>query len=287
MVVGVTDQPILRVAAVQMSATGDKERNVAVARRLVAAAARKGARLVVLPEKWNLIDVERRQVAGAEPLDGPSLEAAREWARAHGIALVAGSVSERVAGGGRARNTSVLIRPDGTASAIYRKLHLFDVEVAGHVYRESEGAIPGDEVVVGEAWGRRIGMSVCYDLRFPELYRDLVARGAEVLSVPAAFTATTGRAHWEVLLRARAIENQSFVIAAAQAGTHATGTASYGHSMIVDPWGAVLAQAADELEAVVTADLDFAELASIRRRLPVLAHRREGIYGAGSERSLG
>lgn len=268
----------LRVAAVQLTASGDKERNIATATRLVEQAAEAGARLVVLPEKWNLIDVEPRQLASAEPLDGPSLTVARGWAQAHGIALVAGSIGESVPGADRAYNTSVLIQPDGAITATYRKLHLFDVEVGGHVYRESDGAIAGSDVVVGEALGHMIGMTVCYDLRFPELFRALTLAGAQILTVPAAFTATTGNAHWEPLLRARAIENQAFVIAAGQIGAHATGTASHGHSMIVDPWGVILAEAPDG-EAVVVADLDFAAAARIRRDLPALEHRRSDIFG--------
>jgi len=275
--VATTATETLRVAAVQLTTTADKERNIAVAGELVGRAAAAGARLVVLPEKWNLIDVEARQVAQAEPLDGPSLTAARDWAATHAVALVAGSVSEAVEGQPRAYNTSVLIQPDGSVTAVYRKLHLFDVEVGGHTYRESAGALAGAEVVAGAALGRRIGLSVCYDLRFPELYRRLTLEGAEILTVPSAFTAVTGKAHWEPLLRARAIENQAFVIAAGQVGTHATGTASHGRSMIVDPWGVIVAQAADE-ETIIVADLDFAKLAEIRRRLPTLRHRRHDVF---------
>lgn len=272
---------LLRVAAVQLTTSGDKDVNIATTARLVAEAAGRGARLVVLPEKWNLLDVELRQVAGAEPLDGPSIQAARAWAQASGIALVAGSVSEVVPGTDRAYNTSVLIQPDGIVTAIYRKLHLFDVEVGGHTYRESDGAVRGGEVVIGEALGHAIGMSVCYDLRFPELFRAMSSAGAQIMTVPAAFTSVTGHAHWEPLLRARAIENQAFVIAAGQTGTHATGTTSHGHSMIVDPWGVVLAEAPDG-EAVIVVDLDFTELARIRRDLPALEHRRSDIFGSGS-----
>ena len=273
-----TSSETVRVAAIQLTTSGDKEANLATAWRLVVQAAAAGARLVVLPEKWNLIDSERRQVDGAETLDGPSLATARGWARAHRIVLVAGSISEAAPGTDRAYNTSVLIQPDGTIAAAYRKLHLFDVEVGGNTYRESDGAIPGDEVVVSDALGHRIGLSVCYDLRFPELFRSLAKAGAEILTVPSAFTATTGRAHWEPLLRARAIENQAFVIAAGQVGTHATGTDSHGHSMIIDPWGTILAEARDG-EDVILADLDFNELARVRRTLPALAHRRNDIFG--------
>ena len=272
-----TTPDTLRVAAVQLTASGDKDANIATAGRLVEQAAAGGAQLVVLPEKWNLIDDERRQVAGGEPLDGPSLTAARGWAQAHGIALVAGSISEAAPGSDRVYNTSVLVQPDGSVTAVYRKLHLFDVAVGGHTYRESDGAMPGTDIVVGQALGRRIGMSVCYDLRFPELYRALTVAGAQILTVPAAFTATTGKAHWEPLLRARAIENQAFVIAAGQIGTHATGTDSHGHSMIIDPWGVILAEARDD-QTTILADLDFTELARIRRDLPALAHRREDLF---------
>jgi predicted amidohydrolase len=269
----------LRAAAVQMTSSDDRGRNLAVAEELVGRAAAAGAELVVLPEKWPCIDASELQDAAVEDLDGPSLGAAAEWARRHGIAVVAGSIVERSPGGGRARNTSALVLPDGSVAAVYRKLHLFDVAVGGTVYRESAGIRPGEEVVTGDALGHRIGLSVCYDLRFPELYRRLaVAGGAEILTVPSAFTAATGRDHWEPLLRARAIENQAFVVAANQWGVHATGTASHGRSMIVDPWGVVLAQAGDG-EAVVLADLDFARLRSVRAGLPALTHRRPEVYG--------
>ena len=268
----------LRVAAVQMTTGNDTSANIVTAERLVRHAAAAGARLVVLPEKWNFIDREDRQVAAAEPIDGPSVSAARTWARELRIALVAGSISEAVPGSDRAYNTSVLIGPDGMVAADYRKLHLFDVEVGGRIYRESEGAIPGDEVVVADVLGHRIGLSVCYDVRFPELFRALSGLGAEIITVPAAFTAVTGEAHWEVLLRARAIENQAFVIAAGQVGTHATGATSHGHSMIIDPWGVVLAEAADG-ETFIVADLDFADLLHVRQTLPALRHRRVDLFG--------
>jgi predicted amidohydrolase len=271
-----TSTGTIRAAAVQLTSTADKRRNIAAAERLVARAAEAGARLVVLPEKWNLIDVDERQVAQAEPIDGESIGAAREWARRYSVTIVAGSISEAVAGADRAYNTSVLIHPDGSTGAIYRKLHLFDVDVGGHAYRESAGAIPGSEVVVADALGHRVGMSVCYDLRFPELYRRLTLERADILVVPSAFTTVTGAAHWEPLLRARAIENQAYVIAAGQTGVHATGTASHGHSMIVDPWGRILAEASDG-EDVVTHDLDFAVLAAVRGRLPALRHRRHDV----------
>jgi predicted amidohydrolase len=270
--------PLLRVAAVQLTTSADRDRNIAVAEALVARAAEAGARLIVLPEKWHYIHDAEHMPSGAEALDGPSVQAARGWARTWGVAVVAGSVVERVPGERRSYNTSLLIQPDGAVAASYRKLHLFDVEVGGVVYRESAAALAGDEVVTATTLGRTIGMSVCYDLRFPELYRRLTSAGAEILTVPAAFTAATGKDHWEPLLRARAIENQAFVIAPNQIGTHANRTSSYGRSMIVDPWGVVLAQAPDE-ETVIVADLDFALLDRVRAHLPALRHRRPEVYG--------
>jgi deaminated glutathione amidase len=260
-----------------MTSSADRERNLAAAGGLVRRAAEAGARLVVLPEKWPYVHGPRSR-EGAEDLDGPSVGAARGWARELGVAILAGSVIED-APGGRVFNTSVLVQPDGAVSHVYRKLHMFDVDVGGVSYRESAVTRAGAEIVVGEALGRRIGMSVCYDLRFPELYRRLAIRGAEVIVVPSAFTAATGRDHWEPLLRARAIENQAFVIAANQFGGHDDGTVSHGRSMIVDPWGVVLAQAPDG-EGVVVADLDFESLASVRARLPALEHRRPDVYGS-------
>ena len=259
----------------QITSGADRGRNIAVAEGLVRSAAEAGARLIVLPEKWPYIHGPRT-AEGAEPLDGPSIAAASEWARALGVAILAGSIIERTEAG-RVHNTSLLIGPDGRVVGVYRKLHMFDVEVNGLEYRESAATAPGSEIVSADVLGRRVGMSVCYDLRFPELYRRLVADGARILVVPAAFTATTGRAHWETLLRARAIENQAFVIAAGQVGRHDDGTVSHGHSMIVDPWGVVLAEAEDG-EGIAVATLDFARLDEIRRRLPALTHRRDDLF---------
>jgi predicted amidohydrolase len=269
----------MRVAAVQMTSSADRGRNLEAAAALVRRASGAGARLIVLPEKWPYVHGPR-MLEGAEPLDGPSVGAARGWARELGVAIVAGSVIERVEGERLARNTSVLVQPDGAVSAVYRKMHMFDVDVGGVAYRESALTAPGEEVVVGEALGRRIGMSVCYDLRFPELYRHLSAAGADVIVVPAAFTEFTGRDHWEPLLRARAIENQAFVIAAGQHGTHDDGTVSHGRSMVIDPWGVVLAQAPDG-EGLAVADLDFVRMAQVRETLPALRHRRPRLAGPG------
>ncbi len=268
----------LRAAAVQLRSTPDRERNLRTADRLVREAAGRGASLVVLPEKWSVLGTPEQTAAGAEPLDGPALTWARAIAAEIGIDLVAGSIAERVDGAERGRYTSVHVAPDGSDAATYRKVHMFDVEVGGRVYRESVHEEAGESLVVTRtAGGVEVGMSVCYDLRFPELYRILAVRGARVLVVPAAFTLATTREHWEILLRARAIEDQCFVIAANQVGEHAPGYSSGGRSMIVDPWGVVLAQAPDT-ECVVVADLDLARQDEVRRTLPSLANRRPDAY---------
>jgi predicted amidohydrolase len=267
----------LRVAAVQLNSNGEKERNLAAAERQVRAAAADGAQFVALPEKWNLLTGGEELAAGAEPLDGPSLSAAREWARELGIHLLAGSISERGAEGEKAANTSVLIGPEGDDLAVYRKIHMFDVEAGGVVYRESEHERPGTEPVAAPVGDLVLGMTVCYDLRFPELFRILALRGARVIGVPSAFTLATGRDHWEVLLRARAIENQLFVLAPNQVGEAPPHYSSFGRSMIVDPWGVVLATAPDE-ECFVSAELDLEAQDRIRESLPSLANRRPQAY---------
>ncbi len=264
--------------AVQLNSTQDTDRNLATAERLVRIAAGQGAELVVLPEKWSVLGTRDQMDAGAQTLDGPCLSWARSIARELGIDLVAGSVLERVPGAGKLSNTSVHVGPDGELHAAYRKIHMFDVEVDGVVYAESAGEQAGREVVVSElAGGVKMGLSVCYDLRFPELYRILAVRGAELVVAPSAFTLATTRDHWEVLVRARAIENQCFMIAPNQIGIHPPGRRSGGRSLIVDPWGVVLACAAD-LETAIVAELDFGRLRDIRRRLPALEHRRPDAY---------
>lgn len=264
----------MRAAAVQLNSTEDTGRNLATADRLVRDAAGRGAELVVLPEKWNVLGRAEQMAAAAEPLDGPSLSWARATAAELGIDLVAGSIVERVPERQKLSNTSVHVGPDGQVRAIYRKIHMFDVEVDGVSYAESDHEEAGRDVIVTElAGGVRLGMSVCYDVRFPELYGVLSARGAQLISVPSAFTLATTRDHWEVLLRARAIENQCFVVAPNQVGAHPPGHRSGGRSAIVDPWGIVLAMAADS-ETAIVADLDLELLREVRRRLPSLVHRR-------------
>ena len=267
----------MRAAAVQLNSTDDKERNLEAAQRLVRDAARDGAELIALPEKWNLLGPGEALRAGAEDLDGPTLSAVRSWARELGVHVVAGSISERVAERDKLSNTSVLVGPDGEVGAAYRKIHMFDVDVGGVAYRESDHEEPGTEIVVSNAADVPVGLTVCYDLRFPELYRILAVRGARVITVPAAFTLHTGKDHWEPLLRARAIENQAFVLAPNQIGEAPPHYNSYGRSMIVDPWGVPLATAPDE-ECFVAADLDFGLQDRIRESLPSLANRRPESY---------
>jgi predicted amidohydrolase len=263
---------------VQLNSTEDTDRNLATADRLVRAAARQGAQLIVLPEKWSALGRPEQVAAAAQPLDGECITWARGVAREFGIDLVAGSIVELCPDGSRA-NTSVHVGPDGEIAAVYRKLHMFDVEVDGKRYAESEQETPGDEIVASRlAGGAVLGLTICYDIRFPELYRALIDRDAQVLSVPSAFTLATTRDHWEILVRARAIESQAFVLAANQVGAHPGGFRSGGRSLIADPWGLVLAGAPDA-ETAIVADLDFDALADVRRRLPALTHRRSEVYG--------
>jgi predicted amidohydrolase len=269
----------VRAGAIQLNSTEDTDRNLETADRLVREAASLGADLIVLPEKWSVLGTDEQMTAAAEPLDGRCISWARSTARELGIDLVAGSIVERIDGQAKAANTSVHVGPDGEVRAVYRKLHMFDVEVDGEVYAESASEDAGDEVVVSELLGGvPLGMSICYDVRFPELYRILAVRGARVVTVPAAFTLATTRDHWEVLLRARAIENQCFVVAPNQIGAHPPGNRAGGRSLIIDPWGLVLASAPDT-ETAIVADLDFDVLDGVRRRIPALEHRRSDVYG--------
>jgi predicted amidohydrolase len=274
---------LLRVAAVQLNSTADKAANVAAADRLTRAAAADGARLIVLPEKWSVLGGDDDLRAGAEALDGPAISWARAIARELSIDLVAGSIVEspmtdRGPTGGKLANTSVHVDPRGEVRAVYRKLHMFDVEVEGRVYRESAVTEPGEEIVLSAtAAGVELGMSICYDLRFPELYRILALRGARVFPLPAAFTLPTTRDHWDTLLRARAIDSQAFVIAANQVGEHPGGHHSGGRSMVVDPWGVVLA-CAEGGDSFVAADCDLAGQEEVRARFPALANRRPEVY---------
>jgi predicted amidohydrolase len=269
----------LIAAAIQMNSQADKAANLARAHALIREAAAGGATLVVLPEKFDLLGNTKDYFAGAETLDGPTISGLAALSAELKIDLVAGSFVERVEGREKLANTCVHLGPDGQIKATYRKIHMFDVVVDGTEYRESDHEEPGDDIVLSEtADGTKLGLTVCYDIRFPELYRILAVRGALVETVPAAFTYVTGEAHWELLLRARAVENQLFVIAANQFGFHDGDRRSYGNSMIVDPWGTVLARASDDGEAVVAAGLDFTAQSAIRDKLPSLANRAPDAY---------
>lgn len=264
----------MRVAVVQLTSRDDVAENLARASHWIGEAARAGAELIALPESFACLTGENPGPnPSAQALEGPIVGFLRDHARQYGVALAGGSFAEAIPGQDRVYNTSVVVDSEGQLLAVYRKLHLFDVQLPNVTLRESAHVAPGREVVTAGIRGWVLGLSVCYDLRFPELYRELVSRGATLLLVPSAFTSTTGRDHWEVLLRARAIENQCYVIAAAQVGSHAKGRESFGHSLIVDPWGEILATLACD-EGIAIAELDRKRLVEIRRDLPVLAHRR-------------
>jgi predicted amidohydrolase len=269
----------ITAACVQFSASRDKGDNIARMATLVEEAAARGARLVLLPEKWNAIADGRELLGYAESLEdgGDTLDALSEWARNLQLDLICGSIA--IADGDRVGNVSIAFSRDGERLAAYTKIHLFDVDVGGISYRESDGTAPGGELVMANMSGLPVGLSVCYDLRFPEMYRALEQAGALVLTVPAAFTLVTGMAHWEPLLRARAIENQAFVMAADQHGDPGGyGMPRFGHSMIIDPWGTVIAQAGPTGDGVIVAELDLAAQRATRSTLPALDHRRPDAY---------
>ena len=280
--------PRLRCAVAQLTSTADLAANLATAEQLVAEASARGCALVALPENFAFLGSQEGQaLAVAESLDGdgPILSMLRRAARQHAITIVAGGLPERTASdGARIHNCCVVVGPDGQRLAAYRKIHLFDVALAdGSVHRESAQVAAGDEVVVADTVLGRLGLSVCYDVRFPELYRALVDAGATSFVVPAAFTLHTGKDHWHALLRARAIENLAFVLAPAQVGRHNEKRVTYGHALVVDPWGNVLADAGSEATGLAIAELDVALQQKWRRELPCLEHRRFG--GSGEPRS--
>ncbi|GIF15266.1 carbon-nitrogen hydrolase family protein [Actinoplanes teichomyceticus] len=263
----------MRVAVCQLNSREDRDHNLSVARSLLERAAAGGAELAVLPEYVDFLG-PAADAPKPEPVDGEFATFFATAARELGMWVHAGSFHEIGPDDTRTFNTTLVFRPDGSLAATYRKIHLYDVEIAGRVsYQESRTVAPGDRTVVTEIDGVPTGLSICYDLRFPELYRQLAVAGAKIVVVPAAFMMHTGRDHWEVLLRARAIENQCYVLAAGQIGDHEPGRTCFGRSMIIDPWGTVLAQAADTA-GVTIADLDLHRLDTIRAELPSLANRR-------------
>jgi predicted amidohydrolase len=266
---------VVRAAVVQLTSSDDLAENLAAAEALVREAAGGGATFIALPEMFAFLRREGQRFPHAQGVDGEIIGRVRGWARELAVRILAGSIAESVAGSERVHNTSVLVGASGAIEAVYRKIHLFDVDLgaSGGVFSESRSIAPGDEVVVAETEIGGIGLSICYDVRFPELYRAQAARGARWLLVPSAFARATGKDHWEVLLRARAIENQCFVLAPAQCGVHSPDRASHGRSLIVDPWGIVLAQLGDS-PGVAVADCSLAELERVRASVPALRHRR-------------
>ena len=265
----------MRIAALQTVSTPDVERNLEAAARLIAQAARDGAQLAALPEYFCLMgrrDDDKLGIAEA-PGAGPIQAFLAAQAKLHGLWLIGGTLPLRTADPARARNTCCVYAPDGSLAARYDKMHLFRYDNGRESYDEARVLEAGEQPVALQVGALRVGLSVCYDLRFPELYRQLCLPPCDLLSVPAAFTYTTGRDHWELLLRARAVENQCYVIAPAQGGTHENGRRTWGHSMVIDPWGEVLA-VRPEGEGVVLADVDAQRLAAVRQQLPALAHRR-------------
>jgi predicted amidohydrolase len=267
----------LAAAVIQMSSTLDKEENKETAESLIREAVSAGADLVALPELWSCHGSEDVYRTNAEPVPGPTTEFLGDLARELGVYVLGGSILEGGPGAQRLSNTSTFFDPSGEMTAVYRKIHLFDVRVSDNEYLESATIAPGSEIATAKAGVATLGLTVCYDVRFPELYRLLALRGAEILTVPAAFTLQTGKDHWEVLLRARAVENQAFVVAPAQWGRKANGRWTYGRSMIVDPWGTVLATCPDrDGYALATLDLDY--LDRFRTEFPALANRRPETY---------
>jgi predicted amidohydrolase len=274
------------VAAIQMTSTDDRARNMTAATKLARLAAAEGADLIALPENFSYLRPEGSPIGVSDRLDGELVAGLEDLARELGCYVLAGSIPERIPRSRRVHNTSLLLGPDGRRLAVYRKIHLFDIRIRGRVsFMESRRVAAGDRPVVADTPLGRLGLSVCYDLRFPELYRQLALRGAEVLFVPSAFTSYTGRFHWLPLLRARAIENQCWVVAPAQVGRHGPGRRSYGHTAIIDPWGTVVGLR-ERGAGVVTATIDLAKVRRVRSGLPALEHVRRELFRAppGSRR---
>lgn len=272
----------LRVAAVQMNSGDDKAANVAQAEALIERAAQSGAQIIALPELWTYLGPTEGNIPNAEPIPGPTIERLAALARRHRVTLHCGSMLERAdhpASDARPYNTAAVLDHNGQLIAKYRKIHLFDADPSGSTapYRESDGIQPGNEIVTFEAEGLRIGLVTCYDLRFPELFRILTLRGAQLIILGSAFTLQTGRDHWEVLVRARAIENGVYLLAPDQVGAHPPKRMAYGRSMIVDPWGTVLAQAPDQ-PGVIQAEMTIKRLLDVRRQIPSLANRQPQTY---------
>jgi predicted amidohydrolase len=268
----------LSVALVQMNSGADKDANIAEALAGIDRAAASGARLVTLPEVWTYLGPDEGGHAAAEPIPGPLTVQLATRAREHEIYLHAGSILERAEGQPKLSNTTVVFDPAGEIVATYRKIHLFDIDLeAGASYRESNTIVPGDEIVTFDLDGVTVGLAICYDLRFPELFRILALQGAKIILLPSAFTLMTGKDHWEPLIRARAIENTLFMVAPGQVGQHPPGLWCYGRSMVVDPWGLVVAQSSDT-PTVLTATIELDDIGRVRRQIPSLANRMPERY---------
>jgi len=267
-----------RIAAVQMNSQEDKDKNLATAERLIDEAARMGANMVGLPEMFNIIGVPNYMENGVEEIPGRTSEMLARKAKEHGMYIHGGSIPEYVAEENKVGNTTLVYAPDGALIAKYRKIHLFDIDVKNQVsIKESDVFVRGGEIVNFETEYGNMGLTICYDIRFPELYRALTLNGAKVIFHPSAFTLYTGKDHWETLIRARAIENQVYMVSPAQFGSHGNGRRCFGSTMIVDPWGTVLARA-PERECVVVADVDTEAHEKVRAQLPCLQHRRPDVY---------
>jgi len=267
----------MRIGVVQMDSKADKKANLNRARELIEEAVARGASLIALPESFNYMGPAQDEWAAAETVPGPTSQVLASLAKEYGIWLHGGSLLEKIPGGAKMYNTTVVFDPRGEIAARYRKIHLFDIAIKdGPAVKESDNKASGDAIVIFSAGGVKVGLTICYDMRFPELYRILTLKGAKIIIVPSAYTSFTGKDHWEPILRTRAIENQIYIVAPAQFGTK-PGFQTYGHSLIIDPWGTVVADAQDA-EAVLVADLDMRYLESIRRQIPCLDNRRPLAY---------
>jgi deaminated glutathione amidase len=269
---------VMRVGLCQINSQDDKNANISRAEELIDEAAARGARLITLPEYVDYLGADEAKDGIAESIPGPTTDRFAAKAKQHNAYILGGSIIEESETPGKFYNTSTLFNPQGELIATYRKIHLFDIDITGNVSaNESNRILPGDQIITAEVDGHKVGLTICYDLRFPELYRLLALEGAEIMFVPAAFTEFTGKDHWHTLLKARAVENQCFVVAPGQFGPHGEGKKCYGHSLAVDPWGTFLADAPNQ-EGVVIAELDFDYLNKIRTQVPSLANRRPAAY---------
>jgi deaminated glutathione amidase len=269
---------VMRVGLCQINSQDDKNANISRAEELIDEAAARGARLITLPEYVDYLGADEAKDGIAESIPGPTTDRFAAKAKQHNAYILGGSIIAESETPGKFYNTSTLFNPQGELIATYRKIHLFDIDITGNVSaNESNRILPGDQIITAEVDGHKVGLTICYDLRFPELYRLLALEGAEIMFVPAAFTEFTGKDHWHTLLKARAVENQCFVVAPGQFGPHGEGKKCYGHSLAVDPWGTFLADAPNQ-EGVVIAELDFDYLNKIRTQVPSLANRRPAAY---------